>query len=199
MASNRHKSETPDACFFFADKIVVVDHDVDDVYILSIEDKSSNNTTWLDDIGHKLLFLKATSADKEIREQSRKLTSLSPIEAGFIAEKSRDQYTKDVDQCLKYITDGESYELCYTTQMKKNLGNMDLLGLYLNLRERNPSPYAAWLNFSKENLCICCSSPERFLRLDRFGELEAKPIKGTVARGRTPAEDEQLRMHLQHR
>ncbi len=29
---------------------------------------------------------------------------------------------------------------------------------------------------------ICCSSPERFLRGDRGGLLEARPIKGTAAR-----------------
>lgn len=34
----------------------------------------------------------------------------------------------------------------------------------------------------QENVTICCSSPERFLKLDRQGVLEAKPIKGTAAR-----------------
>lgn len=29
---------------------------------------------------------------------------------------------------------------------------------------------------------VCCSSPERFLKLDRQGVLEARPIKGTAAR-----------------
>lgn len=29
---------------------------------------------------------------------------------------------------------------------------------------------------------VCCSSPERFLRLDRAGTLEARPIKGTTRR-----------------
>jgi para-aminobenzoate synthetase len=29
---------------------------------------------------------------------------------------------------------------------------------------------------------VCCSSPERFLRLSRHGTLEARPIKGTAAR-----------------
>lgn len=29
---------------------------------------------------------------------------------------------------------------------------------------------------------MCCSSPERFLRGDRGGVLEARPIKGTAAR-----------------
>lgn len=39
----------------------------------------------------------------------------------------------------------------------------------LYLRDKNPVPYAAWLNFSEENLSICSSSPEIFLRLDRDG------------------------------
>lgn len=30
---------------------------------------------------------------------------------------------------------------------------------------------------------VCCSSPERFLRCTRNGELEARPIKGTAPRG----------------
>ena len=29
---------------------------------------------------------------------------------------------------------------------------------------------------------LCCASPERFLRCDQNGNLEAKPIKGTIAR-----------------
>lgn len=106
---------------------------------------------------------------------------------------------EDVEKCQKFIKDGESYELCLTTQMRKKVGDIDPLGLYLNLRNKNPAPYAAWLNFLKENLTICCSSPERFLCLDRDGILEAKPIKGTIARGSTPEEDEMLRLQLQHR
>jgi para-aminobenzoate synthetase len=64
------------------------------------------------------------------------------------------------------------------------------------LREKIPAPHAAWLNFSNEDLCICCSSLERFLGLDRNGILEARPIKGTIARGVTLEEDEQLSLKL---
>ena len=123
----------------------------------------------------------------------------SPSEAGLVTKKSREQYMKDVEKSLKLIKDGESYELCLTTQMRKKIGQIDYMGLYLKLREKNPAPYAAWLNFSKENLCICCSSPERFLRLDGNGILEAKPIKGTIARGLTKEEDELLKFQLQYR
>lgn len=197
VTSNRHKSKTPDACFFFADNLVAIDHKNDDVYILAIHEESSSTTQWLDDTEEKLLSLKG-SVRMDIERHSHPL-AFSSRKAGFAPEKSREKYIKDVKKCLNYIKDGESYELCLTTQIRKPIEVLNYLGLYLHLRERNPAPYAAWLNFSKEDLCICCSSPERFLQLDRDDVLEAKPIKGTIARGATEEEDEQLKSKLQLR
>ncbi|CAN0825474.1 Aminodeoxychorismate synthase, chloroplastic [Linum grandiflorum] len=197
--SNQHESGTPDACFFFADNFVVVDHSTDDVYILSVHEAScTSNTQWLDDSEKKLLNLRPTASTKSNVETPQTSSSFSPSEMGFRAEKSRVQYIEDVNKCLDYIKDGESYELCFTSQLRKRVGDIDSLGLYLHLREKNPAPYAAWLNFSSENLSICCSSPERFLRLDGDGVLEAKPIKGTIARGTTTEQDEQLKLQLQY-
>ncbi|KAK3422330.1 hypothetical protein EUGRSUZ_G02823 [Eucalyptus grandis] len=196
-ATNRHKSTAPDACFLFADNIVVVDHLNDDVYLMSIHDRDTPATTWLDNTEEKLLTLRTAPTD-EPKNKNTVSTTISPHEAGFCAEKSKEQYMEDVRKCLKYIKDGESYELCFTNQIRKKVEEMDPLKLYLHLRESNPAPYAAWLNFAKENLHICCSSPERFLRLDRYGILEAKPIKGTIARGVTKEEDEQRKLQLQY-
>ncbi|KAF9613324.1 hypothetical protein IFM89_006834 [Coptis chinensis] len=207
MTSNHHTSRVPDACFFFADNLVVIDHLSDDVYILSIHDshhtestgtpcESSTQNSWLDNTEQKLLCLKA-SESKKFKEQMSGSAALAPNEGGFLADKTRDQYVEDVKKCLKFIKDGESYELCLTTQIRKKIEDIDKITLYIALREKNPAPYAAWLNFSKENLCICCSSPERFLRLDKNDSLEAKPIKGTIARGSTLEEDELLKLQLQ--
>ncbi|XP_017984865.1 PREDICTED: aminodeoxychorismate synthase, chloroplastic [Theobroma cacao] len=196
-ASNYHKSTTPDACFFFADNIVVIDHHSDDVYILSLHEGNTTMTPWLEDTGKKLVSLKA-SVTRKLDEQNVQAVTSSQHKQGFHSEKSREQYVRDVEKCLQYIKDGESYELCLTTCIRKTIGQVDPLRLYLHLREKNPAPYAAWLNFSKQNLSICSSSPERFLRLDRNGTLEAKPIKGTIARGATLEEDEQLKLQLQY-
>ncbi|KAL3523437.1 hypothetical protein ACH5RR_016271 [Cinchona calisaya] len=197
MALNHHKSRAPDACFFFSDNFLVIDHLKDDIYIMSVHEQCTCESTWLVDVEQKLLNIDS-SATKYPMFQTSQGSIHDPLKSGFFAEKSREQYIKDINKCQKFIRDGESYELCLTTQLKKKIGEIDPLGLYLNLRERNPAPYAAWLNFSKQNLCICCSSPERFLRLDRDGILEAKPIKGTVARGVTKQEDELLKLQLQY-
>ncbi len=46
-----------------------------------------------------------------------------------------------------------------------------------------PAPSAAaCVHDAAAGPTICCSSPERFLRADRGGLLEARPIKGTAAR-----------------
>lgn len=198
MKSNRHKSKTPDACFFFADNLVAIDHKNDDVYILAIHEESSSITQWLNDTEEKLLSLNGSVRMALERQKSLPLT-FSSCKVGFAAEKSKEQYIEDVKKCLNYIKDGESYELCLTTQIRKSIEELNSLELYLHLRERNPAPYAAWLNFSKVDLSICCSSPERFLQLDRKNILEDKPIKGTIARGATKEENELLKLKLQFR
>ncbi|XP_062229714.1 probable aminodeoxychorismate synthase, chloroplastic [Phragmites australis] len=208
-SSNKAKSSTPDACFFFADNAVVVDHSNGDVYILSLHDEllSSSNgdricristhTSWLVETEERLLRLGAMASGLLINGKPL-VRSSNVNKQSFVVEKSKDQYVRDVQSCLDYIRDGESYELCLTTQMKRRVDYINALQLYLKLRKQNPAPYAAWLNFSSEDLSICCSSPERFLRLDRNEILEAKPIKGTMARGRTPEEDECLRFQLKY-
>lgn len=197
VASNHHKSRVPDACFFFSDNFLVIDHDTDDIYIMSIHDGNTSSSTWLQHVEKQLCSLEGPAKDMVLQTAQGSIDS--PLKLGFSAEKSQEQYIKDILKCQKFIRDGESYELCLTTQLRKTPRKIDPLRLYLNLREKNPAPYAAWLNFPKENLSICCSSPERFLRLDSDGILEAKPIKGTIARGSTKEEDELLKLQLQYR
>ncbi|GAB2297499.1 nucleolar protein [Dionaea muscipula] len=60
------------------------------------------------------------SATKVVKENEL-LSALaaSPFKAGFASQKSRDEYLEDVEKCLTNIKDGQSYELCLTTQLRK--------------------------------------------------------------------------------
>lgn len=96
---------------------------------------------------------------------------------------------EDVKASINHLLDGESYEICLTNQLNAEL-DVDSLDLYRRLRRVNPAPFAAYLRFG--DLAVLSSSPERFLRIGRDGEAEARPIKGTSRRGATLAEDAQL-------
>jgi para-aminobenzoate synthetase len=106
---------------------------------------------------------------------------------------SRAEYMERIAQCIRHIRDGEAYELCLTNQLDFET-DLPALRYYEVLRRLNPAPYAAYLRFG--DLEIACSSPECFLRVDRDGRVESRPIKGTLPRGRTPEDDESLRHQL---
>src|SRR5262249_51198071 len=54
------------------------------------------------------------------------------------------------------------------------------LELYRRLRERNPAPFAGYLDLGE--FAVASASPERFLRV-AGGEVQTRPIKGTRPRG----------------
>jgi para-aminobenzoate synthetase component 1 len=58
------------------------------------------------------------------------------------------------------------------------------------LRSRNPAPFAAYMDLP--NGAVLSASPERFLRIDRLGRVETRPIKGTRPRGLGPEHDAAL-------
>ena len=106
----------------------------------------------------------------------------------FKLARSKQQYLQDVAACQQALYDGDSYEICLTTALVRPEAT-DALQLYRTLRKVNPAPYAAWMSFGADDLQICCSSPERFLKGGRGRLLEARPIKGTAPRCADPEQD----------
>ncbi|MDX6381035.1 MAG: para-aminobenzoate synthetase, partial [Rubrobacteraceae bacterium] len=108
---------------------------------------------------------------------------------------SREAYLDLIDECLREIRHGESYEICLTN-MASARASIDSLRTYAYLRRVSPVPYGALLKFP--GLAVLSASPERFLTIRSNREVESKPIKGTRPRGATPEEDNALRVDLEH-
>jgi anthranilate synthase component 1 len=88
---------------------------------------------------------------------------------------SKAQFIRAVNKLKKYIYDGDVYQVVLSRKMKFNVkGN--LLLVYKNLREVNPSPYMYLLKIA--NRCIIGSSPEMLLRVTK-DYVESFPIAGT--------------------
>ena len=102
-------------------------------------------------------------------------------------------YRKAFDEVREEIAAGEIYQACLTYRIDRPFRSEPWL-LYRELRRRDPSPFAAYLELPE--LCVASSSPERFLRVGRDGEVESRPIKGTAPRGSEASEDARLRARL---
>lgn len=183
-APQRHASAAPDALLFFADRLLAVDHASGDAFALALLPRSgagaAETEAWLAEAAARVAAVAAAPpAPPAWGEAAREAAP-----AALAARREREAYCADVRACLEAIAAGETYEVCLTTRLSRAQGALQPASLYRLLRECNPAPYAAWLSggVGADAIAICCSSPERLLRLDRHGVLEAKPIKGTARR-----------------
>jgi para-aminobenzoate synthetase len=187
-----HSSPSPDAALILADRVIAFDHEEECTYLLCLHKLGGESAAeeWITATASQLTNLSAVSNGGP-GESRRTLPAVVRRDSPGPphAARSRDQYLEDVETCLQHLRKGDSYELCLTNQLELDL-DLDPLDLYRHLRRANPAPFAAYLRFGDQ--AILSSSPERFLRITREGEAEARPIKGTCRRGTTPAEDAAL-------
>jgi para-aminobenzoate synthetase len=184
----KHPSSLPDAMFLLADRMIAIDHQEQTLYLLFLVQQGQYDL--------------AQAWFEWIKQQIENLPPLSPIvtekkETPVIFRLSRSErtYLDDIKKSLQEIHEGETYQVCLTNQIHTDT-TPDPLVFYRTLRQINPAPYSAFLRFG--DVAIACSSPERFLRIDRQGWVETKPIKGTLPRGKTPEEDFILRERLRN-
>jgi para-aminobenzoate synthetase len=182
--TNARPSSHPDAYWVFLDRFLVFDHQEHLCYVVSISSPEhlESNTAWLESTSQML---------QDIVTPERESTCKQTVTGTWI--QAPEIYMHKIKACLDFIDAGDSYELCLTNKLQFPV-TVDPLQFYLNLRHCHPAPHAAF--FQLENLAIACSSMERFLKIDRQRQIQTKPIKGTLPRGKTPQEDQTLANHL---
>ena len=91
-----------------------------------------------------------------------------------------------IQKAQQHIASGDVYQICLTNQIQIE-HQLDPLSVFLDLREANPAPYAAFMRIGGQS--IVCSSPEQFLHVSATGTISTKPIKGTRPRAADPERD----------
>lgn len=105
---------------------------------------------------------------------------------------TRERYAEGFRRIKGYIRDGDCYQVNFAQRFRART-DADVWDLYQRMREDNPAPYGALLEYPFGQ--VLSSSPEQFLRLAR-GKAQTRPIKGTRPRGQTATEDLRLRAEL---
>ena len=177
--------ELPDVCLAFYDWVLARD---------SLEGRS-----WL--IATGLPGGTANEADRRlqwVRERlAEPITTNQEPEAGFEGPPLSSTFTKEgylaaVQRIKEYLSAGEIYQANLSQRFMLPF-TRDPWPIYLRLRDVNPAPFAAYLEFPE--VTVLSASPERFLRVEGR-QVETRPIKGTRPRGGTSDEDAALAREL---
>ncbi|KAJ2882821.1 para-aminobenzoate synthase, (PABA) [Coemansia aciculifera] len=214
-----NEDRLPDAQLTFVDRCVVIDHKhvPPQAYVLALvaESDGYSSPAWINTLG----FRRHDEAADWISHQADSIRSWMchhcPSTATTLTCKSRimsmkpdlsrAEYVDAIARAKQWIAQGESYEVCLTTQFRLSLDHhsaairsaRDMYLLYANMRKRNPAPYGALLWLGDIGAGIASCSPERFLRTYHNKEkserwVEMKPIKGTCRRMPRPTDVEEL-------
>ncbi len=105
--------------------------------------------------------------------------------AGLTSNFSRESYLRAVERAIEYIAAGDIFQVNLAQRLLYPAHD-DSVALYLRLRERNPATFAGYFDLGA--LQIASASPERFVQV-RDRRVEARPIKGTRQRSRSPEAD----------
>ena len=97
----------------------------------------------------------------------------------------KSEYIKSFNKIKKYLFNGNTYQVNYTIDKSVKAYSSDE-NLYLFLRKSQKTPYCSFIKNKYDK--VLCFSPELFFLRDK-NVITAKPMKGTLKRGRTKQED----------
>ena len=105
---------------------------------------------------------------------------------------SRDEYDRSVARIKELIAAGDTYQVNYTFPLTAVFDG-DPFAWFQELCVAQSAPYSVYLDLGRYK--VLCLSPELFFQR-RGNHVITKPMKGTVRRGRSPAEDRELAQWL---
>ncbi|WP_101756989.1 aminodeoxychorismate synthase component I [Oceanicoccus sp. KOV_DT_Chl] len=114
------------------------------------------------------------------------------LESAFTANLSKTDYRQAFETIQRYISAGDCYQINLAQRFSADFEGSPWQA-YQRLRSTAAAPFSAYIQ--TKNQAILSVSPERFLHLANQ-RVSTSPIKGTIGRGRTPEQDQQLAQQL---
>lgn len=167
----------PDMYFGFYDVVIIFDHYKNKTYLSTLQMKENSEK-----LSRKKEFIKQKiTTTSGILPPKNVITRPDSITSNF----SQDSYKVMVETAKKYIYEGDIFQVNLSQRFsQKNF--VPPAEIYLKLRTENPAPFSGYLDCGTHTLLS--SSPERYLKI-RNRDIETRPIKGTIKRGRTLTEE----------
>jgi para-aminobenzoate synthetase component 1 len=106
---------------------------------------------------------------------------------------SEEQYMNALAQVREYLQRGDIYEVNYCQEFRGEGKLNSPWNVFVKLDSKTEAPHAAYVQLN--HLHLLCASPERYVNREG-NKLISQPIKGTIKRGKTEAEDDALKKQL---
>ncbi|MCP3876060.1 MAG: aminodeoxychorismate synthase component I [Desulfobacteraceae bacterium] len=174
-------TQLPDLCLYAPSIILIRDKKREKTYLcipVLAHDTLPDNT---DDI---IKNIRQAFFDKIKQENIRK--SFSIDSAGFQSSFTKSEYITSVKKITEYLKAGDIYQANLSQRFESGFDG-DSYSLFLDLFKRNPASFFSYIHAGDHK--IVSTSPERFIK-QAGKRVETRPIKGTIARGRTKQEDQ---------
>jgi anthranilate/para-aminobenzoate synthase component I len=194
----------PDFGFLFCDQAIVLDHAEQTLWVIQLA-KTGRPADRLYD--EAVAGVEALAARVMQSPQSNGFTPNSELRTPnstlrnpqFHSTHTRLEFEQMVRQAKNLIADGEIYQANLSQRFSMPLSS-DPWSLYQRLKGVNPSPFAAYGDFSSglfktAPLQVISASPERLVQV-RGSEVQTRPIAGTRPRGNNALETARLRREL---
>ena len=174
----------PDISLMISDEVIIYDNLKKTLFII-VNGSSENEADCL----------------KRIEQIHQKI--LEPVERRKIPQKNnikftssvkKEDYLKAIKKIKDYIVEGDVMQVVYGQELTTPFKG-SAIELYKSLRKLNPSPYMYFLKI--DDLHIVGASPEILVRLQN-NEVTVRPIAGTIKRGSSEQEDNELANKLRN-
>ncbi|HHR6403962.1 TPA: aminodeoxychorismate synthase component 1 [Providencia alcalifaciens] len=120
--------------------------------------------------------------------QAQKTSRKAPfaLTSPWHANMTEEQYHENIARIHQYLREGDCYQINLAQRFKaKYKGNE--WDAFLTLNQHNRAPFSSFIRLPDN--AIISISPERFILLEK-GEIQTRPIKGTLPRLDSPEEDQ---------
>lgn len=193
MKKQDANADTPDCIFLMTRKTIVFDHLSDEVFIILtpvVQGKQDLDAAYesAERNASELLNSISISTPAPLSIGSKGGVKSKAANLNFKCNMEKEEFERAVAKAKQHIYDGDIFQVVLSRRYEAEI-NCTPLEIYRALRSINPSPYMYIIKFKE--LAIVGTSPETLLAVFNR-QVVNNPIAGTCARGKTPAEDEEL-------